>query len=58
MGSVNAMFRKADPSFLMDEEDRKTFDNLPEKMIVYRGAGSKSAGVKKSSVLDAESQNG
>lgn len=32
-----SLFRKADRSFLMEIEDRKVWNSLPDKVIVYRG---------------------
>jgi len=31
------LFKKADKNYLMDEDDRKEYDKLPEKVKIYRG---------------------
>ena len=38
------LFRKADPKYLMSEEEYEVFQNLPDTVTVYRGVTSHNAG--------------
>lgn len=41
--SLIAMFKKAKPEYLMDADELKTFNSMPDRLVIYRGVTSYNA---------------